>query len=342
MELLDRYLQAIGKHLPAKRRADIVEELRANLLAEAEDMQEKLGRPLRAEEEEALIKHHGHPAVVAARYSTPQYLIGPTMFPYYWLALRTALGIAMLIYAIINGILYATGTLHPERVVSTVLGFAGVAMQVAIWVTIVFVALEFVRQRFGTKFDFMDSWNPRQLPRVEATPDKRMKAPVADFFLHASFAIYLMIAVRHPFLLIGPGVLFFQNSPLQLAPVLYSFYWAFLAMAVAQAALHGLYIGVRRTRPLRMYTDAIAKAFGFAIVVLLIRVHDFFVVSPTAADPASAQHTAQVLNPTIVMGLKMVAAIIAVTSIWKVYEWATNRGGARSSRSSQVSAGVIQ
>src|SRR5689334_16169747 len=107
MELLDRYLAAIKKHLPAKRRDDIAEELRANLLAEADDMQEKLGRPLRPEEEEALIKHHGHPAVVAARYSSQQYLIGPKIFPYWWLALRTAIGIAALVYSIVNAILYA-------------------------------------------------------------------------------------------------------------------------------------------------------------------------------------------------------------------------------------------
>jgi len=337
MELLERYLQAIRKRLPAKRRDDIVEELRANLLAEAEDMQEKLGRPLHPEEEEALIKHHGHPSVVAARYSPQQYLIGPKMFPYYWFALRTALGIAALVYAIVNSILLAVGTLDPSRIVSTVLGFIGiVAVQVTMWVTIVFVALEFAVQRFGAKLDFMESWNPRTLPRVDPNPHNCSKSPIADFLLHFSFAIYLVVAWRHPFLMFGPGVAFFRSSPFQLAPVLYNFYWAFVVMAFTQAALHALYILVRRARPLRLYTDALAQLFGFTILILAIRVHDLIVVNPSASDLAGAQHTAQQLNMAILIALRMAAAVTAVVSVWKLYGWATNRLSSRSSRSEMI------
>lgn len=46
MELLDRYLQAVKKHLPLQRQDDIIAELKANLEAQLEDKEGALGRPL--------------------------------------------------------------------------------------------------------------------------------------------------------------------------------------------------------------------------------------------------------------------------------------------------------
>ena len=40
MELLDRYLQAVKKHLPWQRQDDIIAELRANLESQLEDREE--------------------------------------------------------------------------------------------------------------------------------------------------------------------------------------------------------------------------------------------------------------------------------------------------------------
>ena len=46
MQLLDRYLAAVARNLPAKQAADIAAELRENLLSEIEEKQATLGRPL--------------------------------------------------------------------------------------------------------------------------------------------------------------------------------------------------------------------------------------------------------------------------------------------------------
>ena len=43
MELLDRYLEAVKKHLPWKRQDDIIAELRANLEAQLDDKETELG-----------------------------------------------------------------------------------------------------------------------------------------------------------------------------------------------------------------------------------------------------------------------------------------------------------
>jgi len=53
MELLDRYLEAVRKHLPWKRQDDLLAELRANLEEQLEDKESALGRPMTGEEAEA-------------------------------------------------------------------------------------------------------------------------------------------------------------------------------------------------------------------------------------------------------------------------------------------------
>jgi hypothetical protein len=92
MELLERYLQAVRKHLPWQGQDDIVAELRANLEAQLEDKQASLGRGLTADEAEAWLKQVGSPVRVAGRYQPQQYLIGPAVYPIYTYVLKLAMG----------------------------------------------------------------------------------------------------------------------------------------------------------------------------------------------------------------------------------------------------------
>jgi hypothetical protein len=88
MELLDRYLQAVKKHLPLKKQDDVIAELKANLESQLEDKEAEQGRPLSAKEAEDWLKQIGPPIQMAAKYQPQQYLIGPALFPVYWYVLR--------------------------------------------------------------------------------------------------------------------------------------------------------------------------------------------------------------------------------------------------------------
>ena len=81
MELLERYLQAVGQYLPVRTKADTLAELRANLMAQMEGREEELGRGLTQAEVASVLEKHGRPVLVAARYLPQQYLIGPAWFP---------------------------------------------------------------------------------------------------------------------------------------------------------------------------------------------------------------------------------------------------------------------
>src|SRR5258708_4932650 len=109
MELLDRYLGAVRKHLPWERQDDIIAELRANLESQVEEKEEELGRPLTASEVEAWLKEVGPPMLMAARYHAQRYLIGPGLFPAYWYVMRLAFLGATVVYLILNAVHLATG-----------------------------------------------------------------------------------------------------------------------------------------------------------------------------------------------------------------------------------------
>ena len=100
MDLLERYLQAVGQYLPEKSRADTLAELRANLLEQMDDRAEALGRPLEVSDVAEILREHGKPEGVAMRYLPQRSLIGPTIFPFYQFATRKALPLVVFIYAI--------------------------------------------------------------------------------------------------------------------------------------------------------------------------------------------------------------------------------------------------
>ncbi len=105
MDLLERYLQAVGQHLTAGTREDVLAELRVNLQAEMDAHAEEMERPLTESEVAAILKAHGRPMLVAARYLPQHYLIGPAVFPFYLLTLRKGAalrGVALLCRASVH------------------------------------------------------------------------------------------------------------------------------------------------------------------------------------------------------------------------------------------------
>ena len=81
MELIERYLQEIGRHLPANKRADILSELRSSL---DNSLEAQTNDQPSEEAIVQIIKEMGAPRKVAASYYPEgQYLIGPELFPFF-------------------------------------------------------------------------------------------------------------------------------------------------------------------------------------------------------------------------------------------------------------------
>lgn len=111
--LLDRYLHAVARYLPVRASQDILAEFAANLHAEADDQARQRGRPLTQEEQVAILRRHGHPRVVAARYQPQRSLIGPEIFPIYAYVLEHSLPVVIGIYVLVRVVLLVYGPTAP-------------------------------------------------------------------------------------------------------------------------------------------------------------------------------------------------------------------------------------
>ena len=83
MDLIDRYVHEVGRHLPRKNRSDIQTELHSLLV----DMLEDRAGPDPSEAEVVeFLQEYVEPRTVAASYAPQaQYLIGPVLYPLFQL-----------------------------------------------------------------------------------------------------------------------------------------------------------------------------------------------------------------------------------------------------------------
>ncbi|HVZ85204.1 MAG TPA: hypothetical protein VG893_16125 [Terracidiphilus sp.] len=328
MDLLERYLQAVGRHLPWQRQADILAELRANLEAQREEREAELGRPLTQAETEEWIKQLGSPLQMAARYQPQQYLIGPSVFPVYWYVLRLSIFWATIIYTIVNVVLLAVNGVSMTETAAALARIPSVLFITAGWVTLVFAALEVAArqypQRCAPLLEQAAQWQGEGLPYLDPAEEKGKKPrpythAVAEFIFGVLFLAWLLLVPGHPYLLMGPGEYYYASLPYRLSPVWMEFYWAVIALNTVQVVwsavslLNGSWQGPRRVQHL------VSKALGFVPVILLVTApnHLLFVLKNPGADEVRYGQTLYTINENTHLGLMVVLAIIAIQLVWE-------------------------
>jgi hypothetical protein len=327
MELLDRYLAAVRKYLPWKRQDDIVAELRANLESQLEDKEAELGRPLTAEEAQAWLKHLGPPMLVAARYGPQMYLIGPGLFPIYWLVLRLALTWTLIIYLIVSAIELMQGAPSASAAIGALMHIPGVLITTAAWVTVIFAAIEYGARRnpemcpgiAGVPVD----WNPGTLPPVEeiaAGPKRRRSFPQAAIELVAGYLalIWILLIPRHPWLLMGPGAFVLDALPYRLAPVFWTFYWWIVGLNIIQLAWRSLDLWSGAWRDPRTLQKMVVSGMGLIPLVVLLAVRDraYMVLKSGAAGHAQEIATLRTVNNGILTAVIVIFVIAAAQLAW--------------------------
>ena len=85
MELLERYLRQIKKHLPIKDKEDTIEELRSLIL---EEFDSKTNGTNDEEVLHDIIKRYGYPIEVAAKYRNSDPMISSTLRPFLYMSLK--------------------------------------------------------------------------------------------------------------------------------------------------------------------------------------------------------------------------------------------------------------
>lgn len=158
MSLLNRYVHAVRKHLPKAQRDDIAAEIRETLVSQLEEREAEAGRPLTGDEQAAVIKRFGHPLVVAGRYGSREYLIGPRIFPFYRFVLKVMAWIAVPITLFLT-VAAAMAENWYTQVPLVLWILSNVALAAFGVVTLIFARLE----RRKDQFDLPQTWDPREL-----------------------------------------------------------------------------------------------------------------------------------------------------------------------------------
>jgi hypothetical protein len=277
MNLLNRYLQAVGRLLPKARRDDIIAELRANILSQMEDREEELGRRLTEDEQASILRHHGNPTVIAGRYREDnlglafgRQLIGPELFPFYKMSLTVNLVITVVVLA---GLLPAIAQMTGGAMVLS-RALVPLVTQFVI-VTLIFIALE------HNKGQVLDKWDPRKLPELKANPDDGPTAAnIFTFIVTAIATLWIAFIPSWPYLLLGPGALYVPQLGLKAMPSWRLFYWAIVAGMCARLVLQLFVIFRWLARPGARIADAILKGLSLCLALLLLLKAPNYVTSP--------------------------------------------------------------
>lgn len=300
MDLIERYLHAVRRNLPEAKADDIVAELRDDLMSRVEDREEGLGRALDKDETSALLKDYGHPLVVASRFRTHQYLIGPAVFPFYLSVMRIVLMVVVAIVIAVSVGKAMFGGGDPFLAwVNSMSGIFGVVLANAAIVTLVFAVLE----RTGFPAEHLVNWMPDQLPDVL---DKQKGQWESAFEVAATIA----------FLLWWTGVIhlpnFTQNAEFRLepSPIFAELYMPILILLVVRL-VHNLIQWLRpRWKTLRGLLSAGTALGGLCILWLIYQAGQWATVIPQRMAAEEALKLQESLN----LGLKISIVVVAV--IW--------------------------
>ncbi len=202
MNLLDKYVAEVGKHLPRRNRADIEAEIRSTL----EDMLEERAQSAEVSEAEtiALLKEYGAPRKVAASYGAVQYLIGPRLYPTFELVLKIVLSVLGMLALVGFGFsAIRTGLSGPEMSAALLQAagqFVGSLFSAFGNIVLVFAILD--RTLPASVLDGKEKdWDPSDLSK-EPDPDL---VKYADLIASIVFTIIFVVIVNRYSELIGFG-----------------------------------------------------------------------------------------------------------------------------------------
>ncbi len=329
MELLDRYLQAVRKHLPWQRQDDITAELRANLESQLDEKEAELGRPLSPAEGEAWIRGLGSPVQMAAHYQPQQYLIGPAIYPVYLYVLRLASMWAIGIYILVSTIIIVLGSANASAVAAAAGRLPSVLIQTAGWITLIFAAIEYVAARYPEKCPpiagFYAKWSPGDLPALAPAevPGRKRRSyaqAVTEVIFGFVFLGWLLLVPEYPFLMFGPGIAYLHASPFHPAPIWMTAYWWIVALNVIQLGgkcidlLSGAWQRKNRVQLI------LFKAFGLIPVLLLANAPDRVYAFLKHPDTDLSRYGVALnsFNSGVHMVLLLISAIVALQLAWDI------------------------
>ncbi len=239
MDLIERYLTAVGLLLPSRQRTDITAELREALLSRRDEKEVEVGRPLTRGEDADILRAFGHPLVVAGRYGRQQYLVGPELYPLYVFAVKALLAI-IAASAVITGIVHAA--VGPDQPGAAIVAMLGVLWTGSISSVGALTIIAAIMQRQRIPLRFLSDWDPADLPKLPRRPLIRRQTR----FDHVGAIVWLSVFALWWAHGLPAWIPYVTTIPLKAgerldltrAPIWDTLFWPVLAVALAGIAVH--------------------------------------------------------------------------------------------------------
>ena len=319
MNLIDKYIAEVGKHLPRKQRADIQAEIRSTL----EDMLEERKPTGEADEMMVveLLKEYGPPHEVASRYQAHQhqYLIGPRVFPIFELVLRIVL--AVVVGASLIGLavsLTKSGLTGPAFVSTLGEWFGGlISGLIAAFGNIVLVFAILERTKATDKFEReFKEWDPKEL-KSEPDPDEiDLPDHIATIIFTVLGLVVLnlypnVIAIRYP-----------SDGTWVTLPVLTEAFFRFLpwinVLGLLQIVFNVFMLGQRIWTPATRILGVVIDIASMVLAIAILRTPGIFGLTPEALTAIGITEAADNLSRLFNLLPNLIILIVVIATAIKV------------------------
>lgn len=163
-DLIDRYVHQVGRYLPQKDRAEIETELRSQIHDQLED---RFGGAPAPSDIAAVLAEMGDPRRMAVSYHGEQYLVGPNLYPFMLMVLRTGWLIVPTIVVFLN-IFGALISAQPADWIGLVIASVFGVLQALLIFSAVVVLIFAILERSGIEMQVKQVvFDPLTLPALD-------------------------------------------------------------------------------------------------------------------------------------------------------------------------------
>jgi hypothetical protein len=309
MLLVERYVAAVRSYLPRKQRNDIAAELGDALRSHIESAEAERGRPLTEDDIVAILQRYGSPMVVAARYGGRDHLIGPAVYPYYKIIVKTLLWVVGVLLACAL-LLTALTADEPAPAMARAIGLGlliGVGNLTII--TLIFARLEGSHETVA----WADRWDPRDLLRGNQPPAAISRREMIGALLMTLFWLLWWIDV----LPLNQWLLW-DHLPLTPAPIWHELTPWIVSLMVINMAISS--VALLQPRWVRFYQAAtLVLDAGIAVVLYrALRTPAYLLVTD---DRAAGVALAGLLNALITAGLVALGVVVGISIVSTLRQW---------------------
>lgn len=318
MNLIDKYIAEVGKHLPRKNRADIEAEIRSTLEDMLDERNQGKGPAAEATVME-LLKEYGSPREVAATYKTHQSLIGPRLFPIFEMVIRIVFAVVAGASLIGLGVSLAkTDLTGPTFVANLGEWFGGlISGLIAAFGNVALIFAIIDRTQVANKFEKeFKEWDPKEL-KSEPGPDQ------IDLPDHIATIIFTCLGLAvlnlYPNLL---SIRYSSDGTWVTLPVLTEAFFRFLPwiniLGLVQIVFNGFMLGQKDWTAATRILGILLDIAGMILGVAILRTPGIFGLTPKALNAIGivegADNLSRLFNslPTLIIVIVVAVTVIKV------------------------------